>query len=171
MRAPAIRAQALVSATTLSFIFIFIFIFVIAAAGCGDPSLKNIDEDVRVTPGTLLFGEVPMGTIARRAVRIDNLSRRAISGSVAVDAPFQLSSSSELELPAGSSATVEVSVTPSQPGELSGALTIESDAGTVTVPLRASVTPAVDCPARLCGPERARRAGKDVPLRHERERA
>jgi Ricin-type beta-trefoil lectin domain/Abnormal spindle-like microcephaly-assoc'd, ASPM-SPD-2-Hydin/PQQ-like domain len=95
-------------------------------------------------PGSVGFGEVPVGSSAQLGVTIRNTGTAdtTVTGIDAPAAPFAADSlpGPGFVIPAQQSITIAARVSPTSAGPLADALTVHTDSGSVTVPLTATAT-------------------------------
>jgi uncharacterized repeat protein (TIGR01451 family) len=104
---------------------------------------------ITVTPGSLAFGTVPIGTISSpQNVTVTNSGTSGLNVTGAtVSGPFAIAAdgcSGGSAIAPGESCQIGVQFAPSSTGPASGTLTIKSDGGTATVALSGSGSPSAD---------------------------
>ncbi len=126
----------------------------LASGGCGEDPVSAVVVTLRIAPGSVDFGSVPVGAAAHRAVAIANDG----NGPYAPDAAPELSGDGFLEaapcaLPLAPRAfcSEDVVFRPQVEGDLQGSLVVHGPDGDVTVPLTGHAAPAqvVVSPAAL----------------------
>jgi uncharacterized protein YegP (UPF0339 family)/subtilisin-like proprotein convertase family protein len=85
---------------------------------------------MRVTPASLAFGDVALGTTRDLALTVTNIGIGTLAGSASASgAPFSVFGPSSYNLGAGASATLQVRFAPTTTGNAAGALTLTGAAG------------------------------------------
>ena len=104
---------------------------------------------IAVSPGSLAFGTVPIGTVSTaQSVTVTNSGTSGLNVSgTTVSGPFAIAAdgcSGGSAIAPGDSCQIGVQFAPASTGPASGTLTIKSDGGTATVALSGSGSPSAD---------------------------
>ncbi|MBI4589188.1 MAG: choice-of-anchor D domain-containing protein [Candidatus Rokubacteria bacterium] len=84
---------------------------------------------IAVTPTSLNFGNVPVGSSADLDLTVKNAGGDVLMGSASTSAPFSIASGGSYSLPAGQSQTVTVRFSPTAAGAFAGNVTFTSNGG------------------------------------------
>lgn len=117
---------------------------VAAAAGCRcGPSLEPLEQGF-LAPPQLDLGNVPVGEQRQRPIRVTSIGRGALRVAATVTPPFEVDTP-DLQLPAGGTRDVRISIRPSILGLVEGVLTLGS--GELMRTVRVHATGVDACPA------------------------
>jgi uncharacterized repeat protein (TIGR01451 family) len=122
---------------------------------------------IAVSPGSLSFGTVPIGTISSpQSVTVTNSGTSGLSVTGAtVTGPFTIASdgcTGGSAIAVGDTCQIAVQFAPANTGPASGTLTINSDGGTATVALSGSGSPSADLNVSIGGAPNPVHRNKDL---------
>jgi subtilisin family serine protease len=97
---------------------------------------------IDVTPSSLDFGPVNLGSFADRAFTVRNTGSGVLSGSASTSAPFSVPSGGSYSLPGGTSATIAIRFSPTSAGSFSGTVSFDGAGGASKVVTGVALPPA-----------------------------
>jgi hypothetical protein len=98
----------------------------VALGACADAQLSSVAGELRLEPGGDLAIRAFIGHRSELRLRLENASRAGRAYRIRVDPPFELRGVTEGTLAGGESRELAVRLTPEAPGNLFGALLLES---------------------------------------------
>lgn len=116
--------------------------------GCREAGVSSSTGALVVAPQSVDFGQGWVGVRATQRVQLQNTGKAAVEVRLEPSVPFEAPATALVE--GGESVEVELSVTPSTPGVLDGALVLHADTQIFELPLRARAQATPSCPPRDC---------------------
>jgi hypothetical protein len=122
------------------------------AGGVFDIEQDSLSPTLLITPDSLDFGMVTVGSTEDMSFTVQNISAGTLTGTASATAPFSIVSGGSFNLMVGQSQQVTVRFSPTAPNTFISSATFTSSAGNAFPPIRGvgvqppllSVTPAID---------------------------
>ncbi len=120
----------------------------VVCAGCRQGAVSMAEGELLVNPSSVNFGSTWLGHRATAKLSLQNTARSGIDVTLTPEDPFDAPGS--VHLGGGEQLEVELGVTGTALGLVTGNLFVSANGTTQRVPLRAEVAAPPDCPARDC---------------------